>query len=246
MEMYRASLLNAGLLPEDSTKNFRDVPLLNYSHPNTPKFDFLLQYYNKEYEPVADHFRLDDRKPKVFVLDGEGWKRRQVFTTMEKSRLWKGWHFTTLDEGLHRALVYWKWRPVIQDNGKLPWTDMEVLFNCKEHKLWYAPLLGFSYDTETGWELWPKAQRHLSLSELTQEAFEHTRAILPIWEGQNPTPLPTSTYSDPHYHMLQAQYAAHCWDKRARSLRRATMELERSPSPYRWEQYLQQDRGRMA
>lgn len=242
--MYRARLTMMGLSQESNAISYEDITTLQYAYPFIDRYDILLQRKDTEFVPDPNRFRLDDRRPDVFVCDGEGWKRRQIYTEGEKAKLRNTMHFTALDEGLRGTLVYWRWRPILSSDGTMPWTDRELLANREINKLRYAPLPGISYDLETAMEI--RTSRRPTLHEITRQAFETARLNLPRYqEGRKPD-LPDIIEEEPHKRKTQEEYHEHRQDKRNRSNRRESMALARSPSPYRWERRLQQDRGRMA
>jgi hypothetical protein len=195
----------------------------------------------EEYTPNNDCFQLDNRKPNVYVLEGEGWKRKQVFTTIEKTRLHNSFHFMAYNEGIQGCLIYWRWRPIAYNTDSPPWSDLEIILNRERNKLCYTPLPGFVYNRETGRETHPVTTKRAMLSELTDEVFEEARKAYPFWEGKNVVSLPTGTYKDPHYHQSDEEYEAHCQNIRDCSLHQEQLDIERSPTPLRWERWIQQE-----
>lgn len=241
---YLDELTATDLLPTTSTLSYSACRELMTAYPSVPLFDHLLQTIDAEYTPDPDRHRFDGRDPDVYVCDGEGWKRRQVWSDRVKDILRETLHFNAWDEGPEGTLVYWRWRQKLGASGERPFSLEDLLLAKEQHKLWYAPLPGYSYDVESGAEVAPRRERRLSLAELTAAAFQSAREKLPDYKTFSHTALPRPGTPEPHHRRTADDYAYHREDKRERSRRRAAMDLPRSTSPYRWERYTQHQRGR--
>jgi hypothetical protein len=91
--------------------SYKDILSLFHAHPNICKFNFLLKSKEANYTPNSNWFWFDDRKPEIYILEGEGWRRKQVHTMIEKTCLQEGWYFIALDKGIQGSLIFWRWRP---------------------------------------------------------------------------------------------------------------------------------------
>lgn len=244
-QAYLEELTTTDLLPASLTLSYFACTELMVAYPSVHLFDHLLQTIDAEYSPDPSQFRFNGKDPDVYVCNGEGWKRRQVWSDRVKDVLWQTLHVNAWDEGPKGALVYWQWCQKLGPNGERLFSLQDLLLAKEQHKLWYAPLLGYSYNVESGEEITPRREVRLSLAGLTAAAFESACEKLPDYETFNHVALPKPAPLEPNYQRTADNYAFHCEDKCECSRRRSAMNLPRSTSPYCWEHSTQHERRRL-